>query len=99
MIGRPRAKVDVDSAILVLEAGGNKGRLAGDLGVAQSTLNKYLHAAGRSDLVAPDLKRKPVHARRPAQNPPLQNEGELKNSGRKAEAAENRCFVQGKEAR
>lgn len=63
ILGRPRANIDIETVILVLEAGGVKSRLAGDLGVAPSTLNKYLHAAGRSDLVGKDYKRAPVHAK------------------------------------
>lgn len=73
VLGRPRADLDIDAVILVLEAGGVKSRLAGDLRVAQSTLNKYLHAAGRADLVGKDYKRAPIVANRPAQNLPPEN--------------------------
>jgi hypothetical protein len=65
-------------------------RLAGDLQIAPSTLNKYLHAAGRDDLVGKDYKRAPVHANRgcgPAQNPPPENEGEYLNNGENGGAA------------
>jgi len=80
VLGRPRVTVDIDTIILVLEAGGVKSRLAGDLRISQSVINKYLHAAGRHDLVGKDYKRAPVHAKRPAQNLPLENKGEyIKN--------------------
>jgi len=96
-IGRPRASFDLDAAIMVLEAGGVKSRLAGDLGIAQSTLNKYLHAAGRSDLVGKDYKRAPVHARRtrrPAQTLPPGNSEEYINNGENERPARNTCFMQ-----
>jgi hypothetical protein len=64
VLGRPKVSFDLATAILVLEAGGVKSRLAGDMRIAHSTLNKYLHTAGRDDLVGMDYKRAPVHAKR-----------------------------------
>jgi DNA invertase Pin-like site-specific DNA recombinase len=93
-IGRPRAEFDISAAVAVLEAGGNKRRLAGDMRIAQSTLNKRLHEIGRSDLVSPDLKRKPVHARRGAENPPPENEREYISDRANGEIAQNTCFMQ-----
>jgi DNA invertase Pin-like site-specific DNA recombinase len=94
-LGRPRAALDIEAVILVLEAGGVKSRLAGDLRVSQGTINKYLHAAGRDDLVGKDYKRAPVHAKRPAQNPPPENPGEYLNKGEIEQTAQNTCFMQG----
>jgi DNA invertase Pin-like site-specific DNA recombinase len=87
VLGRPKVSFDLAAAILVLEEGGVKSRLAGDLRISPSTLNKYLHAAGRDDLVRKDYKRAPVHAKRPAQNPPPENEGEYLNNGENEGAA------------
>jgi hypothetical protein len=66
VLGRQKVSFNLTAAILVLEAVGVKSRLAGDLRIAPSTLNKYLHAAGRDDLVWRDYKRALVHAKRPA---------------------------------
>jgi hypothetical protein len=70
----------VQYVIQDLEAGGVKSRLAGDLRIAPWTLNKYLHTAGRDELIGKDYKRAPVHAKgknRPAQNPPPKTRGSI----------------------
>ncbi|MDW5562588.1 MAG: recombinase family protein [Methanomassiliicoccus sp.] len=96
-LGRPRVNLDIETVILVLEAGGVKSRLAGDLRVSQGTINKYLHDAGRDDLVGKDYKRAPILSKRPAKNLPLENEEEYIKNEQKEEPAQNTCFMQARE--
>jgi DNA invertase Pin-like site-specific DNA recombinase len=95
MPGRPRRKFDIEAAIYVIEQGGFKGQLAGDLGISQATLNEALHKAGRDDLVKPDLKRKPVHHKRGAEKVSPKIEGEYLKNEEKPETEKSGCFVQG----
>jgi DNA invertase Pin-like site-specific DNA recombinase len=95
MPGRPKKSFDIEAAIYVIEHGGFKGQLAGDLGISQATLNEALHKAGRDDLVKPDLKRCPVHHKRGAENLPSEIDAEYIKNASKPETEETGCFMQG----